>query len=219
MDECCAPRTPDGYEREFNAGYARKLARQYRQKGLTPTAQRMLDFVASQGVEGASVLEIGGGIGDIQLELLKRGAARTTNLELSGGYEAEAKRLIDEAGLGDRVTRKVGIDLALSADDDVEPADIVVLHRVVCCYPHVERLLGAVARHARHVVVFSHPPRTAFSLAVLSVGNLVYRLTHSTYRAFVHPPDAMVDVLARHGLDLRYRHRGPLWSVVGTARS
>ena len=53
----------------------------------------------STGVDDATVLEVGGGVGEIQLELLARGAARTVNLELSGAYEAEAARLIDEAGV------------------------------------------------------------------------------------------------------------------------
>ena len=41
-----------------------------------------------------------------------------------------------------------------------EPADVVVLHRVVCCYPDYQRLLGAAASHAGRLLVFSHPPPT-----------------------------------------------------------
>ena len=36
----------------------------------------MVEFLESRGIDGATVLEIGGGIGEIQLELLKRGAQR-----------------------------------------------------------------------------------------------------------------------------------------------
>ena len=88
-----------------------------------------MDFAGSNDLYGATVLEIGGGIGDIQLELLLRGASRTTNLELSGAYEAEAMRLLDEKGLRGRAARVVGVDLAVSPAA-VEAADIVVLHRV-----------------------------------------------------------------------------------------
>src|SRR5688572_20982983 len=167
VDECCVPPTPDDYEQEFDARFARKLARRYRRRGLTPVAERIVDFAASNGLEGASVLEIGGGIGDIQVELLLRGASRTTNLELSGAYETEAMRLLDEKGMRGRAGRLVGIDLAVSPDA-VEPADIVVLHRVVCCYPDYDALLTAAARHARRAVVFSHPPRTWFTRLLLA---------------------------------------------------
>ena len=130
MDECCSARTPDVYEREFDARFARKLAREYRRHGLTPAARRIVDFAGSNDLDGATVLEIGGGIGDIQVELLLRGASRTTNLELSGAYEAEAMRLLDEKGLRGRAARVVGVDLAVSPAD-IEAADIVILHRVV----------------------------------------------------------------------------------------
>ena len=144
------------------------MAARYRRRGLDKTAQRMVDFLASRGVEGATVLEIGGGVGEIQLELLKRGAARAVNLELSPGYDAEAARLAREAGLEDRVERRLH-DIAVAP---AEPADVVVLHRVVCCYPDYERLLGAAAEHARQALVFSHPPRNIASRALVGAENL-----------------------------------------------
>ena len=67
----------------FNSRFARRMATRYRKRGLDKTAQRMVDLLTQAGVQGANVLEIGGGVGEIQLELLKRGAASATNLELS----------------------------------------------------------------------------------------------------------------------------------------
>jgi hypothetical protein len=217
MDECCGPPSPDGYAAVFDARYAGRVARRYRRRGLTSTERRLVAFLGSTGIEGASVLEVGGGVGEVQLELLARGAARTTNLELSGAYEEAAKRLIDEAGLGGRVRRILGVDLAASADS-VDPADIVVLHRVVCCYPAYERLLGAAADRALRTIVFSHPPRTMLTRAMVGIDNLVGRLTGRCYRGFVHPPEAMAEVVRRHGFELRYFHRGLSWCVVGAER-
>ena len=218
MDECCGARTPDVYEREFDARFARKLAREYRRHGLTPAARRIVEFAGSNDLDGATVLEIGGGIGDIQVELLLRGASRTTNLELSGAYEAEAMRLLDEKGLRGRAARIVGVDLAVSPAD-IEAADIVILHRVVCCYPDYDSLLTAAARHARRAVVFSHPPRTLLTRALLWADNLMYRVTRNPYRGFVHPPESMIDVLARQGFTPRYRNRDRVWSIVGAVRA
>ena len=70
---------------------ANRAAERYRQKGVDKTAQRMLTFLEERGIEGATVLEIGGGVGEVQIELLKRGAARTTNLELSPGYDRRGR--------------------------------------------------------------------------------------------------------------------------------
>ena len=58
----------------------------------------MLDFLTAQGLDGASVLEIGGGVGSLELELLRRGATRATNLELVDSYDDDAAALADEAG-------------------------------------------------------------------------------------------------------------------------
>ena len=217
MDECCGAAGPNGYEAVFDARFAGKVARRYRRAGLTPTERLLVEFLASAGIEGASVLEVGGGVGEVQLALLARGAAHTTNLELSGAYEAEARRLIAEAGVGGRVDRILGVDLA-RAPEAVGPADVVVLHRVVCCYPDYELLLGAAADRARRLVVFTHPPRTIWTRAIVWMSNLSVRLSRRSYRGFVHPPDGMAQVLRRHGFDLTYRHPGWTWCVVGAER-
>jgi hypothetical protein len=94
---------------------------------------------------------------------------------------------------------------------------LVVLHRVVCCYPDYERLLAAAADHGR-ALVFSYPPRNALSRAFYSVFNLVMRLTGSSFRGFAHPPDAMLAVLEDHGLRRMYQRRSRIWQVAGLER-
>jgi magnesium-protoporphyrin O-methyltransferase len=200
----------------FNDRFAHRMAARYRKKGLDKTARRIVELLTQRGVQGATVLEIGGGVGEIQLELLQRGAASATNLELSSGYEPEAARLLDEAGLRDRVSRRL-VDIA---DDPaaVEPADIVVLHRVVCCYPDYAKLLGAAADHARRQLVFSHPPRNPVSRAVVAIQNLLLRLGGRDFRTFAHPPAAMLAVLAEHGLHPSAARRGRVWQVAAASR-
>lgn len=208
MAGCCDSRACD---RTFGDRFARKAADRYRSRGLPEPARRVVDILVRRGVAGASVLEIGGGVGQIQLELLKAGAARTTNLELSPAYDEEARRLAAEAGVADRVERRL-VDIA-AADGQVEPADVVVLHRVVCCYPDYVRLLGAAADHARHRLVFSHPPRNLLSRAFMGVENLGYRLRGSEFRVFAHPPASMLAVLAEHGLRTVETSRGRVWHI------
>ena len=178
----------------------------------------MLGFLERAGVRDATVLEVGGGVGEIQLELLKRGAARAVNLELSPAYDPEARRLVREAGIDEsRVDRRVH-DIAADPGA-VERADIVVLHRVVCCYPDYERLLGAAADHARRLLVFSHPPRNAGTRLLVGLQNLGFRLMRREFRTFAHPPAAMLDVCRAHGLEPAYAHAGAIWQVEGLSRS
>ena len=192
------------------------MGRRFRKHGLTRTQERLIEFLAERGIEGATVLEIGGGVGEIQIELLRRGAASATNLEISTNYEDEALLLLEDKGMTGRVTRRF-LDIA-TAPDDVEPADVVVLHRVVCCYPDYERLLAAAGSHARRLLVFSHPPHNGVTRLALRWDNALRRLKRNDFRAFVHTPRAMVDVLTAQGLTPRYRHHSLIWDVVGLER-
>src|SRR6476659_4876443 len=65
---CCDPRGCDDF---FGGRFARRVAARYRKRGLDKTASRIVAFLEGQGVTDATVLEIGGGVGEIQLELLK----------------------------------------------------------------------------------------------------------------------------------------------------
>jgi magnesium-protoporphyrin O-methyltransferase len=213
MGECCEPR---GYDATFGDRFARRLARRYRRRGLTATEERLVAFVSGRGVEDASVLEIGGGVGEIQVELLRRGARHATNTEISHSYETAAGELLEHSGLRGRVTRRF-VDIAV-APDEVEDADVVVLHRVVCCYPDYERLLSAAGSHARRLLVFSHPPSGVVTRTIFGWENRLRRWRGNEFRSFVHPPQAMVAVLEAQGLRTTYRHRGWSWHVVGLER-
>jgi magnesium-protoporphyrin O-methyltransferase len=214
MASCCCRRD---YDRFFSKRFARSVARKYRKRGLDKTSRKMVEFLREQGVEGVTVLEIGGGVGEIEIELLKAGAASARNLEISRAYEEEAHRLAEEAGVGTRVDWRIH-DI-VEDPEAVEPADVVVMHRVVCCYPDYERLLGAAADHARRALVFSYPPRNAGIRAFYAIFNLAMRLVRSSFRGFAHPPGAMLAVLEQHGLRRVYEHHGRIWRVAGHERA
>src|SRR4029077_15598929 len=210
---CCNPRGCDSF---FTPRFARRMAARYRKRGLDRTARRMVAFLELHGIEGATVLEIGGGVGEIQIELLKRGAARSVNLELSSAYDEEATRLLREAELEDRAERR--LHYIAGEPDGVESADIVVLHRVVCCYPDYERLLGAAAQRAGRLLVFSYPPRNAVSRLFIAAENLVFKLLRREYRSFAHPPSAMLGLLGERGLRRTFAHHSSVWQVAGLER-
>lgn len=213
MEECCGR---PGYDATFSDRFARRISRRYSKRGLTKTQQRLVTFLTERGIDGASVLEIGGGVGEVQVELLRRGAAQVTNTEISTSYEQRAAELLDQAGLTDRVTRRF-VDIA-DAPDEVAAADVVVLHRVVCCYPHYGKLLSAAGSHAQRMLVFSYPPAGLLTRAIMGWDNLLRRLRGNEFRSFVHPPRGMVAVLEAQGLRATYRHRGLSWNVVGLER-
>jgi hypothetical protein len=213
MAGCCDPRGCDAF---FGERFARRVAKRYRKRGLDRTARRVVEYLEASGIVDATVLEVGGGVGEIQIELLKRGARRAVNLELSPAYDGEARTLLAEAGLSGRVDRRV-LDIAVEPDA-VEPADAVVLHRVVCCYPDYERLLAAAAGRARRLLVFSYPRRNPVSRLFVAAQNLAFRVRRMEFRTFAHPPEAMLVVLHAHGLHTAYAETQLVWQVTGLAR-
>src|SRR5215472_10330892 len=167
MPDCCSAK---GYRWIFSERSAKGEARRYRRRGLDGTSKSVVDFLKARGVSGESVLEVGGGIGAIQIELLKAGATRATSVELTPTYEDVAARLFADAGLTDRVERRV-MDFA-EAEQQVEAADVVVMNRVVCCYPDMPRLVHAASRHARKVLVMTYPTKHPTLVAVIGIANV-----------------------------------------------
>ena len=168
-------------------------------------------------MEGRSLLEVGGGIGAIQIELLKAGITRAVNIELTPTYEEAAQGLLHQAGLQDRVERRVG-DFA-EATLDVAAADIVILNRVVCCYPNMPKLVGAAADHTREVLVLSFPKERWWTRALLRVGDLMLRLGRREFQIFLHSPDKIIATAELHGLQTIFNRTGYFWQVIGLRRA
>lgn len=203
MSGCCRP---GGYERLFSAKQARLDARRYRERGLGGTSRRLVELAGD--VSGESVLEVGGGVGAIELDLLAAGADRATNVELSGEYEEEAARLLAERELTESVDRRV----ADFVDEPVEPHDVVVLHRVVCCYPDVDRLVGIAAASTRRRLLLTYPREQPWTRAGIAAINVFMRLSRSDFRAFVHPVSRITEAAHREGLALELREpQGLIW--------
>ena len=171
-------------------------------------ALRLVELVAGSGRDA---LEVGGGVGAVQIELLRAGAARATCVELSPAYEEEAEALAREAGVEDRIDRRL-LDFA-RAGGDVGSADIVVMHRVVCCYPDMPALVGAAAAHARRVLALSYPPDSWLFRAGARVVNFVSRVRRQEFRFFVHPPAAIANVAGDHGLTRTLHERRRFWEI------
>jgi magnesium-protoporphyrin O-methyltransferase len=210
---CCRPAD---YDKIFDEKKARSKARDYARKGLTGHGERIADFVRSKTPPGYTMLEIGGGIGDVQLELLKGGAARAINVELATGYERVASDLIHDRGLDERIERHLG-DFVAEADK-IPGADVVIMNRVVCCYPDAEALVGAAADHARRYLVMTFPVDRWWTRAGLSIANVLLRLRSNGFRAYVHSTRAVLATAQRHGMRPVEHRRGFIWQLIALER-
>jgi tRNA G37 N-methylase Trm5 len=214
MGDCC---TPKGYRQIFSERGARAQARDYRRSGLDTTSRRIVDLLKERGVEGLTLLEIGGGIGAVQIELLKAGLARAVSVELTPSYEASAVELLREAGFQNRVERRV-MDFVVAASE-VAAADIVVMNRVVCCYPDLPRLEGAAAEHAVHTLVMSFPKERWWSRVVVWMANVGMAMTRREFRIFLHPVAQIWATGESRGLERAVSRPGVFWEIAAMQRA
>jgi cyclopropane fatty-acyl-phospholipid synthase-like methyltransferase len=214
MSDCCDP-VP--YRRFFNRKEAERNVRAYRRRGLDPMASSMVEYLKSQGVEGADVLEVGGGVGAIQIELLKAGAESSVNIELSAGYEDAARDLAAANGFQERMTRRLGDFVA--EQDKIAQADIVVMNRVVCCYPWMERLMSAAVKKtgSRLAIVF---PREKWWVKLgIRIGNGFMSLRKCSFQAYVHPVKEIEAVATNAGFAVRHVDNTFIWQALVLERS
>jgi hypothetical protein len=205
MSDCCHP----AYAEIFSEKQARADAKRYRRRGPDAQSRQIISYLSDRPLEGSTVLEVGGGIGVIQRELLTAGAERTVSVELSPQYETVAASLLAEANVEDRAERLIGDFVEMNGGLPV--ADAVVMNKVVCCYPDMP---AAATAHARDRIVLTMPrDRFPFRLAV-RVANLYLGLRRNAFRGFVHSRSALLDEAARHGYTLSHERRFFIWNVM-----
>lgn len=208
MADCCSP---SGYRRFFNRREARRRLRRYRNKGLDPMARSMAGYLATQGLAGREVLEIGGGVGDLHIEMLRAGAARAVSIELSSGYEDAARELANELEVEDRVDRRIGDFVEES--DEFAPTDEVVMNRVVCCYPEMEKMMTAALGKAKRHLAVTFPRNRWYNRWAIGAGNWFLRRRKVEFQAYVHSPAGIVKTATDAGFDVVHTDRNLVWQA------
>ncbi len=219
MHDCCSAQA--GLEKLFGSRFGRwsaqREARAYREKGLSDRLAPLVDFVSDQGIDGATVLDIGFGVGALHFELLKRNAAHATGLEVVAGYKNLAGDLADDLGYGDAVDYRLA-NFAV-AHDQVPDADIVVLDRSVCCYPDWEGLIAPASRKARRLLGLVLPVDRWFLHAGFGVANALFGLIRCEYRSYLHPRDQIESTINAAGLNRVFTARTGIWESMVYARA
>lgn len=201
----------------FGERVARHDLQRYRRRGLRPIERRMLASLPDDRVRGARALEIGGGIGTLQAELLASGVAASGEIiELVPAYEPFACELARSKGLTGRTSFRVA-DL-LAGEASVAPADIVILNGVVCCTPDGLALIREAAALTLRTLLLSYPRPAWWNRVGIAAINGFMAITGREYRAFVRPTSEMVAAAASAGLHLSAQHRGAYWEFVALSR-
>ena len=179
----------------------------------------LLEGLEIAGYRGRSVLDLGCGLANVSLEMVARGAARATGIDLSERSVEAANRRAAAAGLQEQ-TRFVQGDAATAA---LSPHDIVVLDKVICCYPDAEGLVHNSVAAAGSIYAFSLPAsrgvRGLLGRITIALENSWRRITGDPFRAYVHDVDRIDAEVRAAGFSRVHAARRLVWSSRVYARS
>lgn len=206
----------DGIEEQFNPAAARKQLRRFRRRGPDKTTRLLIDglreALVENGVRGAVLLDIGGGVGAIHHELLDSRVGRAVHVDASSAHLAAAREETEQRGHGARVEFLRGDFVSIA--ESVPPADVVTLDRVICCYHDMDHLVGLSAAKAARFYGAVYPRDVRWMRIGMAAINLWLRLKRSDFRVFLHDPGAIGRVLRASGLEPRRLRQKGGWEVV-----
>ena len=201
---------------QFDPKRAEKDRARYQRRGPDPTTKLILEQLHTVTRPGDTLLDVGGGIGVIGLELQTSGLREIILVDAAQGSLAVAERLFADAKSSAKF-RVVPADFA-----DLQPpltADIVTLDRVVCCYPDYVALLERATASARRTLALSFPRARWFVRLRVAAENSFHHLTRNAFRTFVHPEAAMIALIRGAGFSLVGRRTTLEWYVDHWERS
>jgi magnesium-protoporphyrin O-methyltransferase len=210
-EPCCFDDWVDEYEKQIK-----------KRETASPVTDALLEALRRAGIRNLTVLDIGCGIGDLAVAAIGHGAARADGFDLSSRAIERARRLADERGVGDRAT----FEVADGAEIDLPKADVVVLNRVICCYPDAEALVDRSLAAARRVYAFT-APRSKGVLAwwlrlkwALTDAMMHLRKKESAgFKSYIHDLDRVDGQVRSAGFRrIRHERRRIVWELAVYAR-
>lgn len=202
---CC------GIDETFDSRIALRDLERYRRKGPSPSTQQLLNAIRDAGFLGATVLDVGGGIGTIAHELLGTGAERASIVDASAAYLSVAREEAERRQVSARLQLLQGDVVTLPGG--VPQADVVTLDKVVCCYPDCEQLLTATTERADRLYGIVYPRDSWWVRLATAAKNAVRRLRRSAFRVFIFSNAEIDAAIRREGFELRTRTHGLVWVV------
>ena len=185
-------------------GWVSRWERRERKKGLRKETLALRNALIPQ-IQDASFVEIGCGIGALTRELVKNGAANGAGFDLSKDAIQTARRLAAEAGMLDRAR----FDVANGALAPLPERPVIVMDKVICCYPEPNALIPHAISAETNVCGLVIPISKGMVGKAISffvkIENFIFKMRRIEFRAFVHKQSWIDDLVLTQGLSLTKR--------------
>ncbi|MDX1435855.1 MAG: methyltransferase, partial [Anaerolineales bacterium] len=200
----------EAIEDVFDAESAEKERRAFLKDGPDKQEQLLISALLQEGVQDASLIDIGGGVGALPVALLEAGASQATAVEASTGYITSSRKLMDARNLADRVRYEHGDFVEIAPT--LEPADIVTLVRSVCCYPDMQGLVGLSSERARRLYGLIYPRDTWWLRSAFRIAQPFFQFFWRTsFQFFVHPTEEVEAIIHSKGFKRRFYKTSGIW--------
>ena len=206
MPSCCTSNRDTG---RFFGWLAKLYRKRFARKGLEASQQQLVDGLRRQGWAGLTLLEVGCGVGYLHQLMVKEGASRAVGVDLSSKMLHEAREQARVQGLSARTDYREGDFVELS--DSIAPADVVILDKVICCYPDADSLVRRSADKAARSYAFTIPrDRWSVRLVFWCAGRML-ALIRCGFRTHVHDVDAIERRLSHAGFERVFQASTFIW--------
>ena len=215
MMDCCSKEV---IESRFDDDYVQKKLNRYHKKGPKKTTSLLARVIAGEMQEDMSLLDIGGGIGDLQHILIPLGVARAINCEASSAFVKACDQEARTHGYADQITHLQSDFVEVAGE--IPEADIVTLDRVICCYPDMPKLVTSSIQKARQLYGIVIPSEKWWVKLTTSVYyNLRFFLQRNPFRAFVHSTEAIENLIQAAGFTRLFYKEISGWQILVFSRS
>ena len=102
----------------------------------------------------------------------------------------------------------------LALEPTLQPADLVTLDRVVCCYPDLDPLMRRSVGKARRFYVISFPHDRWYIRAHTVWQNFLRRRAGNPFRTYVHPGRRIRALLEEGGLRVVDARQTLVWEIL-----
>jgi len=193
----------------FDRKSAENGLRNYYKNGLARESKILFNFLKGR-IRGLSVLEIGCGIGSLNMELVKAGASRSLGVDASEASIEVARILREKLGL-----KNVELKALDFVNAKAPRLDAVVSDKVICCYPDMEKLIKASALRAREYYGIIYPREHVLMHMFATFGNWFnwFSRKRKGFRFYIHSNRKIRKRIESHGLERVFDKQTLIWNI------
>jgi magnesium-protoporphyrin O-methyltransferase len=201
------------YDQTFDLRRARKELDNYLTNGPKKSTRYLLGPLQERIIPEDSLLDIGGGVGALILELLEHGVDEISYIDISDAYSLVFKEQLEARAMENKI--KVITGDFTEHHSDLPAADVVTLDKVICCYENFGDLLNLSLQKTRRLFAYTIPMDVWWVKSVHWIEDTFKKMIGSRLRTHIHPVAEIKRLVLASGFKKDYQksHAGWLTAV------